>query len=45
MGKASFNKYFRRSLVTLVIHIALQNLISSATGTVDVVMLGAISNP
>ena len=43
MEKASFNKNFRRSLITLVIPIALQNLIASATGAADVIMLGAIS--
>jgi len=39
----SFNKDFRRALITLVIPIALQNLIMSATGAADIIMLGAIS--
>jgi putative MATE family efflux protein len=39
----SFNKDFRRALITLVIPIALQNLISAAVGAVDIIMLGVIS--
>jgi len=39
----SFNKDFRHALIVLVIPIALQNLISSAAGAADIIMLGAIS--
>ncbi|MDR1351986.1 MAG: MATE family efflux transporter [Treponema sp.] len=39
----SFNANFRRSLITLVIPIALQNLISAAVNSADIVMLGTIS--
>jgi Na+-driven multidrug efflux pump len=39
----SFNKSFNRSLLALVIPIALQNLISAAVGSADIVMLGTIS--
>jgi putative MATE family efflux protein len=38
-----FNKSFNRSLVALVIPIALQNLISAAVNSADIVMLSTIS--
>jgi len=38
-----FNTSFRKSLVALVIPIALQNLISAAVNSADIVMLGTIS--
>jgi Na+-driven multidrug efflux pump len=40
---ASFNTGFRRSLITLVIPFALQNLISAAVTSADIFMLGTIS--
>jgi len=39
----TFNKSFRRALITLVIPIALQNLITATVNSVDVIMLGTIS--
>jgi putative MATE family efflux protein len=41
--EVSFNKSFNRSLVALVIPIALQNLISAAVNSADIVMLSTIS--
>jgi putative MATE family efflux protein len=38
----SFNKSFNRALVALVIPIALQNLVSAAVSSADIVMLGTI---
>ena len=42
---ASFNKSFNPSLIGLVIPIALQNLISAAVNSADIVMLSTISQP
>lgn len=39
----SFNNSFRRALITLVIPIALQNLISAAVNSVDIVMMASVS--
>lgn len=39
----SFNRSFNRALVTLVVPIALQNLISAAVSSADIIMLGMIS--
>jgi len=39
----SFNRNFNRSLIALVIPIALQNLISAAVNSTDIVMLSTIS--
>ena len=39
----TFKKDFRRALVVLVIPIALQNLVASAVGAADIIMLGAVS--
>jgi len=41
--EVSFDKYFNRSLISLVIPIALQNLISAAVNSADIVMLSTIS--
>jgi putative MATE family efflux protein len=41
--EVSFNKSFNRSLIALVIPIALQNLISAAVNSADIVMLSTIS--
>jgi putative MATE family efflux protein len=43
--EALFNKSFNRSLIGLVIPIALQNFISAAVSSADVVMLSTISQP
>lgn len=37
-----FNRYFRRELMTLVLPIALQNLISATAVSADIIMLGFI---
>ena len=39
----TFKKDFRRALIVLVIPIALQNLVASAVGAADIIMLGAVS--
>lgn len=39
----TFNQTFNRALITLVVPIALQNLISAAVSSADIVMLGMIS--
>ena len=38
-----FRQDFRRALIVLVIPIALQNLVASAVGAADIIMLGAVS--
>ena len=39
----SFNRSFRRALIALVVPIALQNLISAAVNSADIIMLGKIN--